>query len=367
MALLHADNGNLYGTGTAGRLRALEGVYVQFGDDGGAAAGSSPMSADPDPASNGKSVFSFPAGAGAGTDAYQRKLRKVLAASKTAVGMFARVWWASFAANVNSGPLIRFADSGNSANIYLQVSPIGSIIVWRGVFGTQLYESAVCLTASAWHHIEAFVEFDDTTGSVEVRVNGTTVVDLSGIDTVAGLANCQNVSVGNRASGTGSGGTVYWKDFVIWDTTGSVNNDFFGTCEVGPYMPNGDDTFTWAPSSGTTGWDLIDETNGPNDAGYIEADATPPAVSLFDIEDLPNDVTSVRGLVIYARAKKTDGGDAQIQAGINSNGTQGNGTDRAITTAFTYWLDVVELDPDTGVQFTRLGFNDALLTIDRTL
>lgn len=373
MSLLHADNGNTYGTGlgtgiggwSAAQLRALEGVYVEFTQTNNG------LFADPDPTSNGGSVFYFSAGAGARYDFYMPVLRKVLPAAKTTVGMSARMWWAGFAADNENGPMMRFADSGNVTNIWLQVTNIGSIRAYRGIFNnaepTLLGESSVCLTASAWHHIEAKVLFNAATGTLEIRVNGQVVLLLGPINTVYSAANCQNVCLSKRCSGTANGGGVYWKDWVVWDTAGTVNNDFFGTCQVGYFPVDSDVALNWTPSSGALGYPMMDEYGPPNDADYTSATVAQTNTSEYGVPSLPADVTSVRGMMLMARAQKSDGGDCQIQAGIKSSGNVALGTDRPITTAFTYWMDIFELDPHTGAPLTPIAFNAMTVTTDRTL
>jgi len=372
MSLLWADDFETYGVGGhsvsgSGRDYALQGCYVQFGNAGSSAGCA--LVADPDPFSDGGSVVRFVPQGGAGTEEYSLQLRKVLPSAKTTVGMFARLWWASFAPSTENGPMIRFADSSNVTNIYLQVTPIGSIQVFRGTIGgtlTSLGTSAAVLTASAWHHIEAKVLFSQTVGTVAVYVNGEQVLDLTNQDTVNGSVDCQNVSLCQRATGTAAGGNTYWKDFVVYDTLGTYNNDIMGTCLVERFTVTSDVSFNWTPSTGTTGYDLIDEA-GPNDLDYISADVTETTESEFGVENLPTDVTSIRGMILLGRLRASDGGDCKVQMGVKSNGVQGLGTDRQITTAYTYWHDVVETSPDTGVPFTPAEFNAMTFTIDRTV
>ena len=126
------------------------------------------------------------------------------------------------------------------------------------------------------------------------------------------------------------------------------------------------DSFNWTASTGSTGFNLIDEA-GPDDADYVQAANPPPAASTFTLSDLPADVTSVRGLISLVRAKKTDGGDGNLQVSLQSNSVDDLGADRPITTADTYWWDVSELSPDTGVAWTPAEVDAAKIKIDRTL
>src|SRR3546814_12965860 len=68
--------------------------------------------------------------------------------------------------------------------------------------------------------------FRSTVGTVEVRVEGVTVLDLSGLDTLNSAdATVAQVALGSRIVGSVAT-TPYYKDFVLWDGSGSANNDF---------------------------------------------------------------------------------------------------------------------------------------------
>jgi hypothetical protein len=66
------------------------------------------------------------------------------------------------------------------------------------------------------------------------------------------------------------------------------------------------------------------------------------------------------------RAAKTDGGDGSLQVSVVSSGTAGDGTNRPITVAQTYWTDVHDLDPHTSAAWTPTTVNAAQLKINRT-
>jgi hypothetical protein len=116
----------------------------------------------------------------------------------------------------------------------------------------------------------------------------------------------------------------------------------------------------WRSSSSLTG--------GPTDNSYISADDTPPAASEFRFTPLPVDVTSVRGLISIQRAYKTDGGDAQLQVSLSTNGVDYDaGADRTLTTAPTWYFDVSVLDADTGNPYLPSAVDTLQALIDRTV
>jgi hypothetical protein len=166
-----------------------------------------------------------------------------------------------------------------------------------------------------------------------------------------------------RAAGTGD--NHYVKDFHVLDGLGAFNNAKLGPAIVYRRPPTADVSGGWT-STAATKFDAVDEAD-VNDADYISAVWPAPAAQLFDVQDLPADVVSVRGVMMLARMSKSDGGDGQVQMGIKSGASTGLGTDRAISTAKTYYWDVKEADPNTGVAFTPAGFNAAQLQINRTL
>jgi hypothetical protein len=263
----------------------------------------------------------------------------------------------------------QFRDSANGVQITCSIDTTGVIHVHRGTYssGTLLGSTTVpVVVAAAWYHIETKAVFDNAAaGSVEIRVNGVSKLTISGEDTQAtAVADCAQVAF-NSGNGTGLDFNAHIKDLIVWNGTGAQNNDFMGDCQVVTLLPDGDSSFNWTASTGSTGFNLIDETT-PDDADYITADSTPPAASVFTLDDLDPEVVTVKGLMPVGRMLKTDGGTANVQMSMRSNGTDDTGADNPISVTATYWFDISELDPDTGVSWTPTGVNNSLFVVDRT-
>lgn len=300
-------------------------------------------------------------------NSYEDNLRYVLSASKTVVGQAARFYVTSLPTeNTATPPFFTFSDSANNRMVQLRPLATGALRVQYDIDDTvETYDTpGICITSDSWYHIE--MKCDWTNGDIEVRVEGVPKIDLTGQD-IGTLAGCQIVAFGtlNNFATLMSPEAYYVKDWVVWDGDGTENNDFLGAVQVYDILPTSDVTLNWTPSTGSTGYDLIDDVP-VNDTTYIMASDALPDISQFTLTDLPEDVTSVAGLKTFVRARKTDGGDGTIQTSIDSGGTLGNGTDRAITTAFTWWMDVFEVDPATATDWTRSGINGAEIVLDRT-
>lgn len=270
-----------------------------------------------------------------------------------------------------------FRDSTNQWIVGFQVNPDGSISAYRSIGGpeveisggTLIATTTPVLTAEAYAHIECKVLRDASAGTCEIRVNGVEVMNETSL--ALGANNISMAAIGCSDSVAVSGlpnTRAYYKDFFYWDGSGSNVNDFQGSVSVRHLIPDGDQSLNWTPSTGSTGYDLIDETGGPNDADYIEADSTPPAANIVTMSNLPDDVTSVRALIAVGRMQKNDGGDCKIQMALSPNGTNwDSGTDRQITPAFTYWFDVSHVSPATASAWTPAETNAAQFRVDRTL
>ena len=287
-------------------------------------------------------------------------LRKVLPSVQTEVGIGRRVWLPELPAI--DGKIICLMDWRDGANAVLggvYVNTTGRIVIDGG--GADVVSTAPALVANAWQHVEAVM--DTASGSLSVRVEGVDVVSYTG--RVLGGPIAQVAA--RTLFDVSEDGVQYLKDFVIWDGSGSYNNDWMGSIQVRELIPNADNSFNWLASTGTTGFDLIDDAPPNDDVDYISAINPPPAASSFDLSNLPVDVTSVRGLYAIVRSRKTDGGDGNLQVGLISGASTVLGADRPITTSYTYWTDVFEVDPNTAAPWSPSAVNSVKLRLNRTL
>lgn len=351
MSLEHMDNWQTYGIG--GEAHLFDGVY---------ALGNPSIVADPDPSGLGLPVLAL-------TGNTNRVLRYVLNTQVATFGWAMRIYMPGLPDG--SLPKIqRFYNASLQQLGFFQVIPTGQIQYVNNagtVIGTS--DLAWKLTANSWHHVETKVTFNNAAGSVEIRVDGITALTVAGVNTVGATAG--NVGIVEMWGGAGdtTGMSVYYKDIVMWNTNGVRNNDFFGTVQVISLIPNSDTTLgAWTLTGSATGWGILDNAP-PIDTQYLDA-AYPGAVGVpcqFGMTDLPIDVTSVRALQSFVRGTKTDGGDGNLQASIVSGASVANGVDRPVTAAFTYWKDIFEVDPATGVAWTVAAANAAQLKINRTI
>jgi len=343
-----ADTMNRYGTSTA---LMLNGIYAEVHN--------ATLIADPDPTSTQKVLHHSP-----NTDYNELYRFPFPGGSKATMGFQTNIWCDQLPTNGSFLPGWEFRDSANVAQVSFSIETTGAMSIRRGgVNGTPLATTLVpVVTANAWHRIEMKPTINSVTGAAELRVNRASVLSVSGANTQSSALS-SSAQIAYSKSYSGGIGTSH-KNLAVWDTTGTRNNDFLGSVQMTDIDTNADTSLTWVPSTGTVGWSILDN-NPPVDTTYIGA-ATPLS-NVFGLGNLPADATSVLGLVLVNRSWKIDGGDGNTQMGIVSGASTGLGTDRPITTAPTYWWDVMEVDPATGIPFTPTGFNAASLKQSRTV
>lgn len=358
MAIQWMDDFTGYGTDSSRLTRILNGAWAE--------TAWFDLTADPDGVSTG-----YVANVQSNTSSM---LRRTLNSAQTTVGIAQRVWLTNLPPDVTTVPYLgHFSDLNNNLHVYFYVNPSGYIVAMRNdnAGAVQLgITSGPVVIANGWRHYEIKVVLSNTTtGSVEVRIEGVTVLSVTGIRTASDKAG-YTASISNvywrNARQISVGPSMYLKDVIVWDGTGTRNNDFMGSCQVYKIIPQSDVSLGWTPNTGTTGYNLINETSPDDDTGYINAPYPVPSPSTFNMTDLPVNVTSVRGVQVIHRSKKTDGGDGNVQTRVITTGGNSDGSDRTISTAYTYWSDVFDAAPG-ATNWNKTLVDGMTLRINRTL
>lgn len=303
------------------------------------------------------------------------ELRRVFGGAKTTVGVGGVWWFAQLPSSNDTCRIYSFNDAANNIQVSLLLQSTGVLEVRSTSFvGTSLGATASpVIVAEAYQHIECqvFISSGSPLGEVEVRVNGVTVLSIVGVNTdPRGTGEVSQVKLG-RADSIFDHGINEWyvDDVFAYDDAGSYNNDFIGDRRVLTLFPNADTAEAdWSWSTGGTGYTNIDEADPNDDTDYIFANpgSSPVDISEFGLDDLPAGVSTVSAVSLVTRSRKTDAGTANLQASAVSGAGTADGADRALTEAYTYYHDIVEVDPDTSAPFTPSAVDAMKLRVTRT-
>ena len=323
--------------------------------------------------------------------AYGNGIRKVLPAATSKMGAMARFYLPSLPDVNTCANIFRFlTTSPFRAQLAVMVDLNGCLRFYRGGYfesvgttaGALIATSDPIIVASAWNHIEIQVYIHDTEGWVRAAVNGVHRFEATGLDTQYDTSEITSISTNQQAySGPQGDNDFYMDDLIVYDFTGSsaVDTDFCPAVDGGGvatnyigelqcmYLPPNGDTaqMDWVASTGTDEYAMIDETT-PNDADYISS-TTAADLSEFDLTDLPEDITYIRGLQLLGRMSKSDSGTAMTKFGMKSDISTDDADERPVTVEPTYWWDFMNVDPDSSARWTRDSLNAAWFRLTRSV
>lgn len=256
----------------------------------------------------------------------------------------------------NDRAIVTFLDAGTN-QCDIRIRPDGTLRATRN--GTALATSSNALSTGTAYYFECKVVINDTTGSIEVRVNGSSTgwINITSQDT----KNTANATAnGIRLSGT-SGNNTDYDDLYICDSNGSVNNDFLGDIRVDCYLPDGNgNSSQLAGSDGnsTDNYQLVDESSQNGDTDYVQS-STVNQKDTYTFADMTHTPASIFGTQLNMIAKKDDSGTRSIASVCRSGGTDYDGTTQALGTTYLDYMNIRETDPATSAAWTRTNLNNA--------
>lgn len=271
-------------------------------------------------------------------------------------------WIVGFSFRVSSLPgsdaaFLTFMDAGtNQCDVRLRSD--GTIRVTRN--GTTLATSSNSLSTATTYYIETKIVINNSTGTLEVRVNGSSTnwISITGQDT----QNTANATANTiQLTGVAGGFNTDIDDLYVCDGAGSTNNDFLGDVRVDCYLPNGNGNssqLTGSDSNSTDNYLLVDEASQNGDTDYVQS-ATVNQKDTYAYADMSHNPASIFGVQINMVAKKDDSGNRSICSVIRSGGSDTDGTSQALSTTYSDYRQISETDPNTSAAWTRTNLNSA--------
>lgn len=306
-------------------------------------------------------------------------IRRVLGGAKPTAGLGA-AWFFPFLPNQNAlWRIYGFQDSNNKPQVTIFLDSTGQLSCYRGngsnetpAFGAVLLGKSdpdSLVTARSQNHIEAKVSIGGS-GSVEVRLNGVTILNLTGVNTVnnvspaLGESSTSQVKLGPASNLQGFDG--YLDDIIAWDDTGSFNNDFIGDKKVFTDFPDADTAeVDFTPSTGSARYAMIDDPDPDADSTYDEAGSAGDRMGVT-FPDVNAATISIAAICLVHKSEKTDAGVCNFQVHAAQGGDEADGIDRPLTTAYTNYLDAFEVNPHTSAPWTPSEANSMSAVIERT-
>ena len=175
-----------------------------------------------------------------------------------------------------------------------------------GNAGTLLGTATGTYANYTWHYLEVRVKVGSSTGEVELKVNGTQVMNISNVNTATGsLTSYASLTFSPQV-------TTYYDDLYVCDKTGSTNNNFLGPASVYTLMPTGSGSSTNLTAVGAgSNWQAVSEI-AADTSTYVETSTTGNK-DYYEYQDLPAGVTSVFGVATRTKCTTPDNGGRKVK------------------------------------------------------
>ena len=255
-------------------------------------------------------------------------------------------------------------DSASGA-IQLTVGVNGSGYAYGVVEAGTYTATTVPVSGSAWFYLEAQIVISATVGSLTVRVNGTTVVTETNINTAKGgvtTANCLIIGAPGFSQGTVWTVNGLIDDLYLFDGAGSANTTFPSAIPtvqcLWPNAPGTNAQWTGLPyASGNNFANVNDET--PDGDFTVNQSGTVGNLDTFKHDELRPPSGTVFALQHCITARTSTATSHSVAAAEYTGGTAYVDTGQALPTGYTCATFPHDTDPATGSAYTVAGVNAA--------
>jgi len=247
-----------------------------------------------------------------------------------------------------------YGDSGATQHVGIQVSTTGQVQALRG--STVVASSAAGLIVGGnWYFIEVRATIADSGGVIEVKLNGTQIINFSGDTKNAGTATTFDlVSLGGA---TTMDNAVAYDDFYLLNTSGSApQNTFLNEVVIQALMPNSAGAHTdFTPNGSATNYENVDEI--PPSGSDYNASSTVGAKDSYGVANLSGSVGTIFGVQENMHAQKTGVGAANLKSLVRSGGTDYTQPAVALGASPQWYGAIRETDPATSAAWTASAVN----------
>lgn len=233
------------------------------------------------------------------------------------------------------------------------------LLVRRGDYNDTLIASGGVVPTNSWCCVEVRALIDDTSGIVQVEIDGAQVIDFGG-DTQAGTTN--KICVVAWGASPVAGNYVccgYYDDLAINDPSGSRNNSWIGQGGIVGLVPTGAGNYTQLTPSAGANWQCVDEVPPDDDGTHVEQ-ATISRKDTYKMQDLsvtPGHTTNIAAVQWLCRAHNTVSGSRGLARLLRIAGVDYQGSDVGYDKTYDYHPEIMGTSPATGAAWTESEVN----------
>jgi hypothetical protein len=271
--------------------------------------------------------------------------------------------WSGFAVMItdarNTDCVIWEAISASGCEGCISLNPYSGVLkLWRGEIDQPLGNTTITGYQNTWHWFEVHFKYDGSAGLIEVFIDNTSVISVTGVNTSrysGGYSFLSGIQIGTAGASAPAG---FYDDFYVLSLTGGGNITRLGDSRITTIEPTGDaGPNNGVCSTGTDHFACIDEANWSTST-FLTITNTSGQEELFTMADLsgaaPSNIWAVK---VITFAEKTDAGAASLEMVVDSSGTAAVAGNAVLSTSYQAYGGIFETDPHTSAAWNQAGVN----------
>lgn len=212
--------------------------------------------------------------------------------------------------------------------------------------------SDVPVHTGKWYYLEISMQLSGTTNinvAVKVRLSGGPIIDANLDSAIPTTQLTSNTATINRHTFSGA---ADYRDMYFNNTAESWRGDI----KIVAVRPNGDVVTDMTPTGGGLHYTQINEEYSDSDTTYV-ADGTVGHKDIYDWEDIPSFSGTISAVQISIHARKDDEGVKSFKIVTGDTGAEAASEEFFLADDFVCCHTPQDVDPATGLLYTRAGFN----------
>lgn len=221
----------------------------------------------------------------------------------------------------------------------------------------------VTFTRYKWQYVEMKVYHHATNGTIEVRVNGCPVINVTSVNTTANTSKASTRVCLGDINQIQTSRYLLVDDFYVCDGSGSKNNDFLGPVYVETLWAASDDVVQFTKTGNanyTTHYEQLIRTTRDGSTDYVLED-TVNSIDQFGMDNAST-FNTIHGVAVWGAVNYTTT-TANYQFRLTSNGSTTEGAVTAAPSSTNINTFIVENDPSTNAAFTSNALDNIITGI----
>jgi hypothetical protein len=220
--------------------------------------------------------------------------------------------------------------------------------------GTSLAVSAAAAVAfNTHHHIYVKVVFSQTVGTIDVKIDGASVISASDLDDCyQPTADCTQIRL--FGGGSSNVASVIWSHVALANASGDIP----GRPRVQAVFPDGAGNYSqWNLQGAATHYGAVGEQFPDDDTSYVY-ESTVGDRDSWTYSNFLSTTDTVLAVAVVPRARTDDGAARTMKTFVRAGGVDyDHANTESVPGSYAYLQQIYQVNPATGVAWTAAEIN----------